>query len=101
MNTTGMCVLLAQSSAGVGRAVVWILILLVAVIILGVVLMRLRKAFFGESDRTVGSGLGLDELRRMRDLGDLTDDEYRRAVEVIADRAKASGASPDRAGPRT
>lgn len=100
MNAAETGVLLGQSSAVVGRAVMWILILLVAVIILGVVLMRVRKGFFGESDPPPADGLGLDQLRRMRDRGDLSDEEYHRAVDVIAARAKGGASSPDRAGPR-
>ncbi len=83
-----------QRGGGVADAVLWIVVLVVCCVVFGVVLMKLRRHFLGD-DEGVGDGgvLPMVELRRMRDAGELSEDEYRRAVEVIASRAKSSGRS--------
>ncbi len=87
--------MVGQSGGGtggqVGQAVLWILVLVVCCVVLGVVLMRLRKHFFAEQEETSGGVLPLSELRRLRDTGELSDEEYRRAVDVLASRAKQGG----------
>lgn len=93
-----------QSSGGgsVGDAVIWIIVLVVCCVIFGVVLMQLRKHFLGaDDDAGAGAVLPMSELRRLRDSGELSDEEYRRAVDVLASQARAyrsdeSSGSPDR-----
>lgn len=82
---------IAQAGAGsIATAVVLILVLLGAIVALGLVLMRLRRGFFGPEEDAEGDGvaLPLDELRRLRDAGELSEAEFARAVEVIAASAK-------------
>lgn len=87
-----MVVVLGQSgggspggtSGGVFEAVLWILVLVVCCVVLGVVLMRIRKHFFSEEDSASAGVLPVAELRRLRDRGELSDEEYRRALDVLA-----------------
>lgn len=79
------------SSGGVLEAVVWILVLVAACVVLGVVLMRVRRHYFGEDDASSAGVLPVAELRRMRDRGELSEEEYRRAVDVLAGRAISGG----------
>jgi len=76
-------------SAAVGEVVVWVIALIVAVIVLGIVLMQLRR-LMREGDKAKTQGLLLDDLRRLRDEGLLTSEEYHRAVDAMASRMSAS-----------
>lgn len=80
----------ASGNSSVLSAVVLVLVLLTAVLVLGLVLMKVRRIFFGpqEDAETGGLSLPLDELRRLRDSGELSEAEYARAVEAIADAAR-------------
>lgn len=79
-------------AGSIGEAVIWIIVLVVCCVVFGVALMRLRKHFLGD-DGEAGQGavLPLGELRRMRDAGELSEDEFRRAVEVLASQARSQG----------
>ena len=57
-------------------------IALAAVLVLGIVLMQLRR-MMRESDRAKTQGLLLDDLRRLRDEGLLSAEEYQKAVDAI------------------
>ncbi|MEM9167540.1 MAG: hypothetical protein AAGB48_11035 [Planctomycetota bacterium] len=84
---------LAQTGANgssIGDAVLWILILIGAVIVLGVVLMHLRKALLGHEEDENTIGLPVAELRRLRDAGELSEEQFQRAVSAMASRAKAA-----------
>lgn len=85
--------------SSVGDAVVWIVVLVACCLVFGVVLMKLRRHFLGDDDSAADAGvLPMAELRRMRDAGELTEDEYHRAVGAIASRAKSGGSGLGRAG---
>ena len=94
-----MVVVLGQSSGGspggtsggVFEAVIWIMVLVVCCVVLGVVLMRIRKHFFSEEESGSAGVLPVAELRRLRDRGELSDEEYRRALDVLAGRAMSGG----------
>jgi hypothetical protein len=75
---------LGQSSSAIGRTVVLILALLGAALVLGLVLMWVRRELFG-ADRgaDAAAGFGPTELRRMRDRGEITDQEYQQAVQSM------------------
>ncbi|MEL6796531.1 MAG: SHOCT domain-containing protein [Planctomycetota bacterium] len=87
--------LLGQTgSTSIGDAVIWIIVLVVCCVVFGVVLMKIRRHFLGEDESSGDGGvLPMAELRRMRDAGELSDEEYRRAVDAIASRAKSMGGS--------
>ncbi len=76
-------------SEAVGEVVVWVIALIVAVIALGIVLMQLRR-LMREGDKAKAQGLLLDDLRRLRDEGLLSNEEYQKAVEAMASRMSAS-----------
>lgn len=82
---------IAQQASGdaVWGVVLWVIALIVGVLVLGMVLMKLRRAVI-ESEQPRTKGLLLDDLRRLRDEGLLSAEEYRRAVEAMAERMGAS-----------
>lgn len=80
------------------EAVLWILVLVVCCVVLGVVLMRIRKHFFSEEESGSAGVLPVAELRRLRDRGELSDEEYRRALDVLAGRAMSGGVSGGSSG---
>lgn len=91
-NGTNIGAQLAQagSSGAVFDVVLWVIVLIVAVMVLGLVLMKLRRIMI-ESDRSQTKGLLLDDLRQLRDQGLISSEEYQRAVEAMAGRMGAGG----------
>lgn len=85
-------VTLAQqgSSDAVFDVVLWVIVLIIAVVVLGVVLMQLRR-IMRESDDSQSKGLMLDDLRKLRNEGHLSPEEYQRAVDAIAQRMGSPG----------
>lgn len=91
-NSSHNLLLLAQQakSGAVFDVVLWVIVLMVVVLVLGIVLMQLRRVMRdGDSSQT--QGLLLDDLRRLRDQGELSSEEYQRAVDALADRMGTSG----------
>lgn len=66
--------------------------LIAAVLVLGIVLMQLRR-MMRESDKAKSQGLLLDDLRRLRDEGLLSAEEYQKAVDAMASQMSASAGS--------
>jgi hypothetical protein len=88
---------LAQSQSGSSatqRAVVLALVLIVLVLVSGIGLMMLRR-MLKPDDEKPGDGMMLDDLRRLRDQGKLSSDEFQRAVESIAGRVSGPESGPD------
>ena len=73
-----------------GSFVVWILVLIVAAIVAGVVLMLVRRRLLSPGPDAGGEGL-MDSLRRARDAGEMTPEEYDAARRAIA--ARVAGRS--------
>lgn len=80
------------SSSGITAAVGWILALTAAVVVLGLVLMRLRRVYLGPAEDDSGAAMPVAELRKLRDTGELSEEEFQRAVAAMAERAKAASA---------
>lgn len=80
----------ANSDAAV-RLAFWAVALIVVVIVFGVVLMILRRMLTAD-DEALGEGLMLDDLRQLRDSGEITHEEFQRAVDAMAGRV--SGPAP-------
>lgn len=89
-----MPISLAQQAGAdaVWNVVLWVVVLIGAVLVMGVVLMKLRRKL-REGDEEVGDGLLLDDLRRLRDTGQITSEEYQRAVAAMAGRMGAPGSA--------
>ena len=68
------------------EVIVWICVLIAVVVVLGVGLMFLRRNLFEGRDTDESQGLLLDDLRRLRDAGELGEEEFRRAVDIMAGR---------------
>ena len=80
--------MLAQSNDYL-RILGWTGALFVGVLGLFLVVTFLRKRLRG-SDEPIGIGFGLDDLRRMRDEGQLTDEEFERAKGKLSESLKAA-----------
>ena len=89
-----MVEVLAQQGAGsgLGRVVGWVVGFAVVTVVLGFGLMRLRRSVLGDDDGGEGPPLALSELRRLRDSGEISGEEYQRAVDAMARRARGGDA---------
>ncbi len=77
---------LAQSNSDAAvRLAIWAVALVAVVIVFGVVLMLLRRTL-SEEDEAPGEGLMLDDLRKLRDSGQITHEEFQRAVDSMVGR---------------
>ena len=61
--------------------------LIVAAVIGGILLAVLKSRLLGDSERAAETGGLMDELRRARDVGEITSEEYEAARKVMAARA--------------
>jgi len=95
-----MLSVLAQSAArgsaqlAFNKMLPWLGALLVVALVSGVLILYLRHRMLGPDDQGQGSRGFLEELKAMRDRGDLTPDEYEQArITMIA---RATGKDPQR-----
>jgi hypothetical protein len=75
------------------------LLALVVIVLIGWIAIAMIRKWSGGNDQTVPDGFTLDDLRRMKRDGELSDEEYDRAAERIivaakAMRVKAADAKP-------
>lgn len=80
---------LAQTGAAAPQILFWLVVIVVAAVVLGIVAWVLRKLLLRDDDAPPGvSGFGLPELRRMRDEGQLTEQEYENAKRLLVARTR-------------
>ena len=75
-----------------------VLLVVVVAIVLLTLGLWLKRRVMGEPEADGGvpsGGFGLGELRRMRDRGEITGEEYERAREKLVERAKAHAGTED------
>lgn len=86
------------AQAGMGSAVGWLVVMLVAVIAGAVALFILRRRLLDEEAPDESQGLTLHDLRQMHQRGDLSAEEFEAAKRVIVGsaRAKVDHAEPAR-----
>ncbi len=72
------------------RLVVTIGLLIVAVVGLGTVLLVIRKRMFARDNDLASARTLLDDLRAMRDSGEMTEDEYDAAKKALTSRVATS-----------
>lgn len=87
--------LLAQSAANrnLGPMLLQLGLLIVLVLVLGVVILAVRKAMFKDDNADAGGSL-FDDLRRMRDSGEISELEYDYLRKCIAARAAGKDLPP-------
>lgn len=83
---------LAQSRQIDPQFFLWLGVLIVAVIVAGVVVLVMRRRLFGGGGQEE-SGTMLEELRRMRDAGEISPMEFEEIRATMI--AKATGKDPD------
>ncbi|HED54384.1 MAG TPA: hypothetical protein ENJ00_09340 [Phycisphaerales bacterium] len=86
--------MLAQGDTS--EVIIWVCVLIAIVMTLGVGLMFLRKHLIESKDAEKNEGLLLDDLRRLRDQGQLGEEEFRRAVDIMAGRKPPGSNAPQR-----
>lgn len=95
-DATNSGITLAQGASAAGSVVVWVIALIVAALVGGLVILAVRKKML-EPDRTEVTSDGLfDSLRRMRDNGEITGTEYENARRRIIESATQRKAEASR-----
>ncbi len=93
-------VILAQAAEDLfGQVLPWLIMLLVVVVVGAAGIYFVRRMLQG-GHRTTGEGFTLDELRRMRAAGQLSDEEFERAKALIIGRVGGSASAPNEIGPQ-
>src|SRR3954469_4764232 len=93
-----------QADEGIGGALLWSIVLIVALLLLfgGIVLYR---KWMNADDTTTGEGFTLSDLRRLHKEGKMSDGEFESAKAILIGSLKKQAAKPalgERAeGPRT
>ena len=99
----------ADGASAVIRSVFWVLLTIVVTVVLVLLALAVKKRFSAAGDvgpSPVGGGFTVGDLRRMRDNGEISDEEFERARERIvagakrrlAEEAERAG-NPDRPPP--
>lgn len=96
-------VMLAQAGGGgVGGTLLWVGVLMGVVIVASVVILAVRQRFLGPETSGVDQRGFLDELRAMRDRGELSEEEFdaarRKMVAAISERDPEAGGGGGRLG---
>jgi hypothetical protein len=94
--------LLAQ--AGTGSALIWTLVLIVALLLMFGAVAAFRKWMRTDDVPTSGPGFTLSDLRRLHKEGKMTDEEFDKAKSVLIGTAKVGADKPvlgERQRPRT
>lgn len=85
----------AEGSKDPTKLLIWLGIFIIAVVILGVAIMLVRRRVLGGEDHRAGEQGFFDELREMRDSGKMTPEEYDLARKSLASRlAGREGSRP-------
>jgi len=93
-------VILAQAAEDLfGQLLPW-LIMLLGVVVVGAGGIYLVRRMLQGGHGAAGEGFTLDELRRMRAAGQLSDDEFERAKALIIGRVGGSASAPNEIGPQ-
>ena len=98
-----------DGASAVIRSVFWVLLTIVVTVVLILLALAIKKRFSGGGEPgpgPIGGGFTVGDLRRMRDNGEISDDEFERARERIvagakrrlAEEAERAG-NPDRPPP--
>lgn len=64
-------------------AILWLVVLLAMVLFGGVVAVLIRKRYRSENDEPLPSIFSLDTLRKMKNRGELTEEEFKRACQHL------------------
>ncbi len=92
-------VVLAQAAEDLfGQLLPWLIMLLVVVVVGAAGSYLVRRLLHGGHGAT-GESFTLDELRRMRGAGQLSDEEFERAKGLIIGRVGGSASAPNEIGP--
>lgn len=74
---------------------IWVGVLIVIAMLGGLVMLAIRRRMFSESDSGADEGL-MEQLRRMVERGEITQEEFDRTRRKIVERASGSLQSPQK-----
>lgn len=82
-------------TGGAGGAIMWAMILIVAALVGGLVILAVRKKMLETPSTDIGSEGLFDALKRMRESGEITREEYDAARKRILEKAMEGTARPE------
>lgn len=86
--------LLAQSSGDTTRVLIWIGVLIAVALAGGAIAMLVRSRLLSPDDDADGGTL-LEQLQKMRDRGEISDEEFRATRRTMIERAEQRRAQKD------
>lgn len=91
-----------DAALGFRRALMWVLLLIVAFVVLVLLAMWFRRHFLGGPKRREREPIGfsLSDLRRLRDEGKITTEEYERTRDRLVHSAQVIVAEAEKDRPR-
>ncbi len=84
-----------SSGANAGSALAWAVAMIAFVVIGAVVVMVLRRSCVGKDSRGSADPFSLHELRRLRDTGAVSEEEFQRARAAMLGRHSTASVSVD------
>lgn len=85
-------------ASGLGPALLWLGALIVVVVVAGLVILAIRRRTLGGNDGASPASL-MEEMRRLRDSGQMTPEEFEATKRKLVERARAQ--TPDLAARRS
>lgn len=84
-----------QSTSSPGQVLAWVAILIVAVVVLGLAVLVLRRKLLSRDDAGMNPTTLMESLRQMRDSGEMSSQEYDAVRKKLAGKV-ANRPSPNR-----
>ncbi|MDG2423099.1 MAG: SHOCT domain-containing protein [Phycisphaerales bacterium] len=76
------------------EVIMWLMLLLGAVLVGGFVILAIRRRYHASKDQTISLSFNLKTLRQMRDQGELTEEEFKKACEHLHKDAGVTSSGP-------
>ncbi|MBX3395840.1 MAG: SHOCT domain-containing protein [Phycisphaerae bacterium] len=79
-----------MAKTGSGDVLFWCVVLVALIVVLGVGLWFLRRSIWGTTSSAVEDGLTLQQLRELRDAGEISEAEFQALRRAMIDRFPTS-----------
>lgn len=77
------------------EVMLWLTLLLGAVLVGGFVILAIRRRYHSTKDQMIAMSFNLQTLREMRDQGELTEEEFKKACEHLHRDVEEGTSRPD------